>query len=99
MVRQRTYGSVIRDCDQNFAEIGGDITAMRAVREGKIQMNDLGGVFTISNGGIYGSMLSTIITTHNLPFSDYTLLLNVPSSLMARSARPMMYLAFAKIIA
>ncbi len=55
---------VIRDCDKKtFAEIEQDIIdyAMKA-KEGKISMEDLqGGVFTISNGGVYGSLLSTPI--------------------------------------
>lgn len=55
---------VIRDADQkSFAEIEKDIVdyATKA-RDGKIKIEDLqGGVFTISNGGIYGSLLSTPI--------------------------------------
>jgi len=61
---------VLRDCDQKgFAEIEGDIlNYAKAARDGKIQMSDLeGGVFTISNGGIYGSMLSTPIVNHPQP--------------------------------
>lgn len=55
---------VVRDCDQkSFAEIEQDIInyAVKA-KEGRIAMEDLqGGVFTISNGGVYGSLLSTPI--------------------------------------
>jgi len=55
---------VLRDCDKKtFSEIEQDIIdyAMKA-KEGKIAMEDLqGGVFTISNGGVYGSLLSTPI--------------------------------------
>lgn len=55
---------VVRDCDRKtFAEIEQSIAdyAQRA-RDGKIQLEDIqGGVFTISNGGIYGSLLSTPI--------------------------------------
>ena len=37
----------------------------KRARDGKIQLPELqGGVFTISNGGIYGSMLSTPILNH-----------------------------------
>jgi len=60
----------IRDCDKKgFAEIEQDILGYaKAAREGKIQMDDLeGGVFTISNGGIYGSMLSTPIINYPQP--------------------------------
>lgn len=61
---------ILRDCDKKgFAEIEGDILGYaKAARDGKIQMSDLeGGVFTISNGGIYGSMLSTPIVNHPQP--------------------------------
>ena len=55
---------VLRDCDQkSFAQIEGDLMgyAVKA-RDGKIGLEDLqGGVFTISNGGVYGSLLSTPI--------------------------------------
>ncbi|MGI8431776.1 MAG: 2-oxoglutarate dehydrogenase complex dihydrolipoyllysine-residue succinyltransferase, partial [Chthoniobacterales bacterium] len=55
---------VIRDADQkSFADLERDIAdyAIKA-REGKIKIEDLqGGVFTISNGGVYGSLLSTPI--------------------------------------
>ncbi len=55
---------VLRECDKkNFAQIEKDIIgyAVRA-KEGKLQIEDLqGGVFTISNGGVYGSLLSTPI--------------------------------------
>jgi 2-oxoglutarate dehydrogenase E2 component (dihydrolipoamide succinyltransferase) len=55
---------VVRDCDKkSFAEIERDIAdfATRA-KDGKIVLEDLtGGVFTISNGGVYGSLLSTPI--------------------------------------
>src|SRR5690606_33209497 len=55
---------VLRDCDQKgFADLEREIVdyAKRA-RDGKIEVSDLqGGVFTISNGGIYGSLLSTPI--------------------------------------
>ncbi len=55
---------VVRDCeDKSFAEIEQAIIgyATRA-REGSMALADLqGGVFTITNGGIYGSLLSTPI--------------------------------------
>lgn len=53
---------VLRDCDQqNLAQLEISLSEMaRRVREGKISLDDLrGGVFTISNGGTYGSLLST----------------------------------------
>lgn len=89
---------VVRDCDQkNFAEIEQDILGYaKLAREGKIQMSDLqGGVFTISNGGIYGSMLSTPII--NYPQPAILGLHNIQQRAMVVNgeivARPMMYLA------
>jgi 2-oxoglutarate dehydrogenase E2 component (dihydrolipoamide succinyltransferase) len=55
---------IVRDCDRkSFAEIEGDIAGLSAkAREGKIGVGDLqGGTFTITNGGVFGSMLSTPI--------------------------------------
>ena len=55
---------VVRDCDQlNFAGIEKAIGDFgKRARDGKIQLPELqGGVFTISNGGIYGSLMSTPI--------------------------------------
>ncbi len=55
---------VLRDADQkSFAELEQDILAYaKKAKEGKLQVSDLtGGVFTISNGGVYGSLLSTPI--------------------------------------
>ncbi len=55
---------ILRDCDQ--LDLAGLEKALGAVaaraRDGKLTLPDLeGGVFTISNGGIYGSVLSTPI--------------------------------------
>jgi len=55
---------VLRDVDRmSFAEIESTITELgRKAREGGIGMDDLtGGTFTITNGGIFGSLLSTPI--------------------------------------
>ncbi|MEI6560811.1 MAG: dihydrolipoyllysine-residue succinyltransferase [Verrucomicrobiota bacterium] len=55
---------VIRDADQKgFAALEKDLVAYaQSAREGKLRVEDLqGGVFTISNGGVYGSLLSTPI--------------------------------------
>jgi 2-oxoglutarate dehydrogenase E2 component (dihydrolipoamide succinyltransferase) len=55
---------VLRDADQkSFAELELDILGYATkAKEGKLQVSDLtGGVFTISNGGVYGSLLSTPI--------------------------------------
>jgi len=55
---------VIRDADRKgFAQMEKEILAYaQSAREGKLRVEDLqGGVFTISNGGVYGSLLSTPI--------------------------------------
>merc|ERR1712232_896682 len=55
---------LLRDCDKmSFAEIELEIQALAAKgRSKKITMNDLAsGTFTISNGGVYGSMMGTPI--------------------------------------
>src|SRR4029077_12225228 len=55
---------IIRDADKkSFADLEREIAdyATKA-REGKLKIEDLtGGTFTISNGGVYGSLLSTPI--------------------------------------
>jgi 2-oxoglutarate dehydrogenase E2 component (dihydrolipoamide succinyltransferase) len=55
---------VVRDADsKSFADIEQEIGALgRKARDGKLTIEDLsGGTFTISNGGVYGSLLSTPI--------------------------------------
>jgi 2-oxoglutarate dehydrogenase E2 component (dihydrolipoamide succinyltransferase) len=89
---------VLRNCDQkSFAEIEGDLVgyAVKA-RDGKIGLDDLqGGVFTISNGGVYGSLLSTPIL--NPPQSGILGMHKIQERPMAEKGqvvvRPMMYLA------
>ncbi|MDB4628598.1 dihydrolipoyllysine-residue succinyltransferase [Akkermansiaceae bacterium] len=89
---------VVRDCDQkSFAQIEKDIIeySLRA-KEGKIELSDLsGGVFTISNGGVYGSLLSTPIL--NPPQSGILGMHTIQQRPMAVNGkveiRPMMYLA------
>ena len=89
---------VVRDCDQkSFAQIEKDIIeyALRS-KEGKIELSDLsGGVFTISNGGVYGSLLSTPIL--NPPQSGILGMHTIQQRPMAVNGkveiRPMMYLA------
>jgi 2-oxoglutarate dehydrogenase E2 component (dihydrolipoamide succinyltransferase) len=89
---------VVRDCDQlNFAGIEKAIGDFgKRAREGKIQLPELqGGVFTISNGGIYGSMLSTPILNH--PQAAIMGLHNIIERPVAENGqvviRPIMYLA------
>lgn len=58
------YVPVIRDCDKmNFAEIEKKLKSLsEKARIGQISIEDLkGGGFTITNGGVYGSLLSTPI--------------------------------------
>lgn len=55
---------VLKDCDEkSFADLERDILGFAAkAKDGKLALSDLtGGVFTISNGGVYGSLLSTPI--------------------------------------
>jgi 2-oxoglutarate dehydrogenase E2 component (dihydrolipoamide succinyltransferase) len=89
---------VVRNADQkSFAQIERDILdyAMKA-KEGKIKIEDLtGGVFTISNGGTYGSLLSTPIL--NPPQSGILGMHKIQERPVAEKGqvvvRPMMYLA------
>jgi 2-oxoglutarate dehydrogenase E2 component (dihydrolipoamide succinyltransferase) len=89
---------VIHDCDRlGLADIEKAIAEVaKRAREGKITLNDLeGGVFTITNGGIFGSMLSTPIL--NAPQSAILGLHAINDRPVALNGqvviRPMMYLA------
>jgi 2-oxoglutarate dehydrogenase E2 component (dihydrolipoamide succinyltransferase) len=89
---------VVRDADQlSFADIERAIGDFgKRAREGKIQMADLqGGVLTISNGGIYGSMLSTPILNHPQPaILGLHAIIERPVAENGQVViRPMMYLA------
>jgi 2-oxoglutarate dehydrogenase E2 component (dihydrolipoamide succinyltransferase) len=89
---------VVRDADQkSFAEIEKSLSdyAVKA-REGKIALEDLqGGVFTVSNGGVYGSLMSTPIL--NPPQSGILGMHKTQDRPVAVNGqvviRPMMYLA------
>ncbi len=55
---------VIRDCDKkSLAQIEADIAAAaKRARDGSLTMADMtGGTFTVTNGGVYGSLLATPI--------------------------------------
>src|SRR5207245_10556593 len=55
---------IVRDAEKlSFAQIEKSVTELASkARDGKITVNDLsGGTFTITNGGIFGSLLSTPI--------------------------------------
>jgi 2-oxoglutarate dehydrogenase E2 component (dihydrolipoamide succinyltransferase) len=89
---------VIRNCDTlGMADIEKAIAeAAKKARDGKITLPDLeGGVFTITNGGIFGSMLSTPIL--NAPQSAILGLHAINERPIALNGqvviRPMMYLA------
>ncbi len=89
---------VIRGCDQlGLAEVEKGIAdAAKRAREGRITLADLeGGVFTITNGGVFGSMLSTPII--NPPQSAILGLHAINERPIALNGqvviRPMMYLA------
>ena len=89
---------VVRDADKKtFAELERDIAGFAVkAREGKIKIEDLqGGVFTISNGGVYGSLLSTPIL--NPPQSGILGMHTIqkrPTAIKDKvEIRPMMYLA------
>ena len=89
---------VVRDADRlSFAGIEVKITELgRKARDGKLSMEDLtGGTFTISNGGVYGSLLSTPIL--NPPQSGILGMHKIqprPAAVDDKiEIRPMMYLA------
>ncbi len=89
---------VVRGCDQlGLAEVEKAIAdAAKRAREGRITLADLeGGVFTITNGGVFGSMLSTPII--NPPQSAILGLHAINERPVAVNGqvviRPMMYLA------
>ncbi|MBS0661208.1 MAG: 2-oxoglutarate dehydrogenase complex dihydrolipoyllysine-residue succinyltransferase [Verrucomicrobia bacterium] len=89
---------VLRDCDQkSFADIERELGGLATkAREGKLTLQDLsGGVFTISNGGTYGSLLGTPII--NPPQSGILGMHKIEERPVAINGkveiRPMMYLA------
>lgn len=89
---------VLRNADQlSFAEIEIEIGNLaKKAREGKLTMQDLtGGTFTVTNGGVYGSLLSTPII--NPPQSGILGMHKTQDRPVAVDGkieiRPMMYLA------
>lgn len=89
---------VLRDCDaKGFAEVEQGILDYAAkANDGSMDLADLqGGVFTISNGGVYGSLLSTPIL--NPPQSGILGMHTIQQRPVAVNGevviRPMMYLA------
>ena len=89
---------VIRDCDRkSLAQIEKEIGEMgRRAREGTLKIEEMqGGTFTISNGGVYGSLMSTPIL--NAPQSGILGMHKIQERPVAIAGkveiRPMMYLA------
>ena len=89
---------VLRNADElSFADIEKNIKAIsEKARDGKLTIEDLqGGTFTISNGGVYGSMLSTPIL--NLPQSGVLGMHNIVERPVVVDGeikiKPIMYLA------
>jgi len=89
---------IVRDADaKSFAEIEQEIAAYAArAREGTIAIEDLtGGTFTITNGGVFGSLMSTPIV--NAPQSAILGMHKIQERPMVVNGqiaiRPMMYLA------
>ena len=89
---------VVRDCqDKTLAEIEKDIAGFgRRARDGQLKIEDMqGGTFTISNGGVYGSLMSTPIL--NAPQSGILGMHKIQERPVVVAGkvevRPMMYLA------
>ncbi len=89
---------VLRDCESlSFAQIELQLAAYaQKAREGKVSIEELqGGIFTISNGGVYGSLLSTPIL--NPPQSGILGMHKIQDRPVVVDGqiviRPMMYLA------
>ncbi|MBL8591107.1 MAG: 2-oxoglutarate dehydrogenase complex dihydrolipoyllysine-residue succinyltransferase [Devosia sp.] len=89
---------VVRDADQmSIAEIEKDIARLgKLARDGQLSMADMqGGTFTISNGGVYGSLMSTPIL--NAPQSGILGMHKIQERPVVIGGeiviRPMMYLA------
>jgi 2-oxoglutarate dehydrogenase E2 component (dihydrolipoamide succinyltransferase) len=89
---------VVREADRlSLAEIEQTISGFgKRARDGKLGIEDMqGGTFTISNGGVYGSMMSTPIL--NAPQSGILGMHRIEERAVVRNGqiviRPMMYLA------
>jgi 2-oxoglutarate dehydrogenase E2 component (dihydrolipoamide succinyltransferase) len=89
---------IVRDADKkSFADLERDIAGYATkAREGKLKIEDLtGGTFTISNGGVYGSLMGTPIL--NFPQSGILGMHKIMPRPVAidgkMEVRPMMYLA------
>jgi 2-oxoglutarate dehydrogenase E2 component (dihydrolipoamide succinyltransferase) len=89
---------VVRDCDhKSFAQIEKEIADFgRRARDGTLKIEEMqGGTFTISNGGVYGSLMSTPIL--NAPQSGILGMHKIQERPVAVAGkieiRPMMYLA------
>jgi 2-oxoglutarate dehydrogenase E2 component (dihydrolipoamide succinyltransferase) len=89
---------IIRDADKkSFADLERDIAEFATkAREGKLKIEDLtGGTFTVSNGGVYGSLLSTpILNPPQTGILGMHKIMPRPVAIEGKvEVRPMMYLA------
>ena len=90
---------VVKDCDtKSMAQIEKDIADVGArAKDGKVTMDEMkGGTFTITNGGIFGSMLSTpILNTPQVAILGMHNIVQRPVVMKDGSiqARPIMYVA------
>jgi 2-oxoglutarate dehydrogenase E2 component (dihydrolipoamide succinyltransferase) len=89
---------VVRDADRkSFADIERNIAELgRKAREGKLSLEELqGGTFTITNGGIFGSLNSTpILNTPQVGILGMHKIQDRPVAVNGQvEIRPMMYLA------
>ncbi len=89
---------VVRDADQkSIAQVEKEIASFgKKARDGKLSLEEMqGGTFTISNGGVYGSLMSTPIL--NAPQSGILGMHKIQERPVAVNGkieiRPMMYLA------
>ena len=88
----------LKDADRkSVVEIGRDIAAVaKRARDGKLTMDDLtGGTFTITNGGVFGSLISTpIINYPQVGILGLHKIQDRPVAVAGRvEIRPMMYVA------
>jgi 2-oxoglutarate dehydrogenase E2 component (dihydrolipoamide succinyltransferase) len=89
---------VVRDADRkSFAEVERDIANLgKKARDGKLALEDLsGGTFTITNGGVFGSLVSTpILNVPQVAILGMHKIQDRPVAVNGKvEIRPMMYLA------
>lgn len=90
---------IVRDADKkSFADLERDIAGFATkAREGKLKIEDLaGGTFTVTNGGVYGSLIATpILNFPQCGILGMHKIMPRPVAIDGKvEVRPMMYLAF-----